>query len=290
MVSELQEATASTSDYRVNEHSHLTSSKRSKSVTTMKQILTVKLDSNNFLLWRQQILAAIKGNRLSSFIDSAVPSPPRFNADGTVSEKFLDWEQQDQALLVWILSSISPELLPEFVGCQTVSEAWDSIIQLYSSQSKANIMQLKLQLQTLKKAGSSMAEYLMKKKSIMDALAFAGHPLTNNDKMMQILGGLGSEYNSFIIPITSVQHSYTISDITSLLLTHEARLEQDTVSENLTVNMAINMKGNGNNQGSFGRGNQQGNGGNGQSYNNGNRQASHSSNNNNNGGRRGRGR
>ncbi|KAL5787243.1 hypothetical protein ACOSP7_004192 [Xanthoceras sorbifolium] len=68
-----------------------------------------------------------------------------------------------------MLSSITQELLPEFVGCHTTCEAWKSIEQLFASQSKANVMQLKLQLQTLKKAGLSMTEYLKKKKSIMDA-------------------------------------------------------------------------------------------------------------------------
>ncbi|KAL5829699.1 hypothetical protein ACOSQ3_019167 [Xanthoceras sorbifolium] len=137
------------------------------------------------------VLAAIKGNRLSSFIDPAVQFPDMFNIDRSVNEEFLDWEQQDQILLVWMLSSITQELLPEFVGCQTTCETWKSIEQLFSAQSKANVMQLKLQLQTLKKAGLSMTEYLKKKKSIMDVLAFAGHPLTNDDKLMQILGGLG---------------------------------------------------------------------------------------------------
>ncbi|KAL5744767.1 hypothetical protein ACOSP7_027634 [Xanthoceras sorbifolium] len=287
MVSEQEEATASAMDHRNQVTSQLTMSKSSKSVISMRLVLTVKLDNFNFLLWRQQVLAAIKGNRLSSFIDPAVQPPDRFNIDGSVNEEFLDWEQQDQILLVWMLSSITQELLPEFVGCLTTCEAWKSIEQLFSSQSKANIMQLKLQLQTLKKAGLSMTEYLKKKKSIMDALAFAGHPLTNDDKLMQILGGLGLDYHSFIIPITSVQHNYTLSDISSLLLTHEARLDQDLASENLTVNMAANKKGNGGNQGVFNKGNPQGSG---QTYNPIGRPPNQAPNHNSNGGRKGRGR
>ncbi|KAL5755888.1 hypothetical protein ACOSQ2_020634 [Xanthoceras sorbifolium] len=243
MVSEHFKAMASTSDCRNVESSQLIMSKNSKTLVIMKLALAVKLDNNNFLLWRQHVLVAIKENRLSSFIDSAVPPPARFNEDGSISETFLDWEQQDQNLLCWLLSSITQELLPEFVGCLTASKAWDSIVQLFSSQSKANIMQLKLQSQTLKKGGSSMSDYLRKKKSIMDALSFAGHSLTNDDKLMSILGGLGSEYNSFIIPITSIQHTYTLADILSLLLTHETRLDQEIQSDNLTVNIVVNKKG-----------------------------------------------
>ncbi|KAL5808167.1 hypothetical protein ACOSQ3_028858 [Xanthoceras sorbifolium] len=65
--------------------------------------------------------------------------------------------------MCWILSLVSKELLPEFVGYSTACEVWTSIERLFSSHSRANVMQLKLQLQTLKKFGLSMSDYLMKK-------------------------------------------------------------------------------------------------------------------------------
>ncbi|KAL5793299.1 hypothetical protein ACOSP7_001893 [Xanthoceras sorbifolium] len=77
-------------------------------------------------------------------------------------------------------------------------------------------------------------------------------------------------------------HNYSTADITALVLTHEARMEQDTQEGTLSANMALNKKGNGqgNNQGTFG--NKTPNSNSGQS---GNRCENHQS-----GGRRGRGR
>ncbi|KAK0576154.1 hypothetical protein LWI29_012864 [Acer saccharum] len=121
-------------------------------------------------------------------------------------------------------------------------------------------MQLKLQLQTLKKGGSSMSEYLMKKKSIMDALAYTGTALTTDDKIMYILNGLGAEYDSFVIPITSMlgNYNYSLPEISALLLTHEARIEQHNQTEVINVNLVAgnqvfnqNKKGN---QAGYGRG------------------------------------
>ncbi|KAL5851966.1 hypothetical protein ACOSQ3_007084 [Xanthoceras sorbifolium] len=106
----------------------------------MKLELMAKLNQNNFLLWRQQIMAAIKGNRLSPFINPEVALPAQFNQGGSVSESYLDWEQQDQVLICWILSSISQEILPELVGCIIAYEAWSTIERLFNSQSKANTM------------------------------------------------------------------------------------------------------------------------------------------------------
>ncbi|TXG51461.1 hypothetical protein EZV62_023985 [Acer yangbiense] len=151
-------------------------------------------------------------------------------------------EQQDQILLCWILSSISQDLLPQLVGVATSCEAWNIIERLFSSQSKANMMQLKLQLQTLKKGTSSMTEYLMKKKSLIDALLYSGNVICEDDKIIYVLGGLGPEYDPFVIPITSINGCYSLPEIIALLLTHEARLEQHTQSESLTINMAANSQ------------------------------------------------
>ncbi|KAK0601129.1 hypothetical protein LWI29_021446 [Acer saccharum] len=281
MVSEREQSTTSAHETQAGNAAQLTASGNSKFFTPMKLELTVKLDHNNYLLWRQQIQAAIKGNRLSSFIDSTISAPNHKNLDGSVSETYLAWEQQDQMLLCWILSSISQELLPELVGCSTASEAWRTLEQLFTSQSRANVMQLKLQLQTLKKGGLSMTEYIMKKKSIIDALSFTGCVLTPDDKINAILGGLGPEYDSFVIPVTSMPNCYSLPEITALLLTHEVRIEQHTQVESLNVNLAMNKKGN-NSQNGYGRGS-------GQFY-NGGRIVNQGGGNLSNGGRKGRGR
>ncbi|KAK0607846.1 hypothetical protein LWI29_021486 [Acer saccharum] len=186
----------------------------SRLLNPFKLELTIKLDHNNFLLWRQQIIAAIKGNCLFRFIDpnSEIPSKKK-------------------------------ELLPQLVGCTTACEAWYTVERLFTSQSRANVMQLKLQLQTLKKSGSTMTEYLIKKKSIMDSLAYSGYILSEDDKIMYILGRLRAEYDSFVIPITSMSNTYSIPKITALLMTHEARIEQHTQTDVVSVNMASNNQG-----------------------------------------------
>lgn len=54
---------------------------------------------------------------------------------------------------------------------------------------------------------------------------------------MTILGGLELEYGPFVIPITSMQREYPLPEVTTLLLTHEARLEHHNQVEALAVNM-----------------------------------------------------
>ncbi|KAL5756550.1 hypothetical protein ACOSQ2_021296 [Xanthoceras sorbifolium] len=129
-----------------------------------------------------------------------------------------------------------------------------------------------------------MSEYLLKKKSIFDALAHTGYVVSDEDKIMYVLSGLGAEYDPFVILVTSTPNLYTLPEITALLLTHEAIIEQHNQVESLNVNMAVNKKGNnsgGNSQSSYGRGNNQASNNTG---NNGGRTSQGS-----NGGKRGRG-
>ncbi|TXG54024.1 hypothetical protein EZV62_019280 [Acer yangbiense] len=60
-----------------------------KPLTPLKLELTVRLDHNNFLLWKQQVQAAIKGNRLSAYIDPLISPPSSKNLDGSEYDPFV---------------------------------------------------------------------------------------------------------------------------------------------------------------------------------------------------------
>ncbi|KHG23585.1 Phosphoacetylglucosamine mutase [Gossypium arboreum] len=81
--------------------------------------ISVLLDDNNYLLWRQQVLLAIKTYKLQGFLDTtAVPPPPLLpDADGVLQENpdFARFEQQDSALASWLLSSVSQSILPHLI-------------------------------------------------------------------------------------------------------------------------------------------------------------------------------
>ena len=116
--------------------------------------------------------------------------------------------------------------MTQLVGLNTTSEIWSALETLFAAASKARIMQLRLQIQTSKKGGSSMMEYLLKVKSIADNLAAIGEPVSEQDQILYLLGGLGAEYISFVIYVTSRPESLSLEEIHSMLLTYENCLEQ----------------------------------------------------------------
>ncbi|KAL8480926.1 hypothetical protein ACS0TY_027444 [Phlomoides rotata] len=70
-----------------------------------------------------------------------------------------------------------------------------------------------------------MREYLNKTNGCCDVLNASGHKITSEDHMLYIISGLGTEYNPFMVLISSKFDPILVSEISSLLLSFEVRLE-----------------------------------------------------------------
>jgi hypothetical protein len=91
-----------------------------------------------------------------------LPSPSEDSPDTVAKPAYLTWLQQDQMVLSTIVSTISDGLISQVISYSTSYEVWNALERMYSSQSRAQIMQVHYQLDTLKKGGSSISEYFQK--------------------------------------------------------------------------------------------------------------------------------
>ena len=63
-------------------------------LSNMSNLMSVKLDSTNFIVWKHQLSSILKAYSMIDFVDGSVPSPTQFltNAEGilttTVSPDF----------------------------------------------------------------------------------------------------------------------------------------------------------------------------------------------------------
>ena len=48
---------------------------------------------------------------------------------------FLDWKQQDQLLVSWILSSMTETILSRMVNCDTTTQIWKTLQQYCGTKS-----------------------------------------------------------------------------------------------------------------------------------------------------------
>ncbi|PIA65552.1 hypothetical protein AQUCO_00100800v1 [Aquilegia coerulea] len=191
--------------------STMTSSSSSSSGTTslnvslpsFANLVSVRLDRHNYLLWLGQIVPALNCHDLFKFVDGSYPTPLQFvtSADGKTQElnpSFLSWKRHDQLVLSWINAMLTEPVLAQVIGLHTAKDVWDALTRLFSSNSEARVMQLKKQMMSLDRGSLSMIDYLGKVKGIADALASAQAPISNTDLVLNTLHGLPSEYEGFV--------------------------------------------------------------------------------------------
>ena len=86
-------------------------------------------------------------------------------------------------------------------------------------------MQLRLELQSTKKGFMTMIDYIMKVKATADSLAAIGEPVSEQDQVMNLLEGLGSDYNVVVTAINIRDDKISIKAVYNMLPTFEHCLE-----------------------------------------------------------------
>ena len=119
---------------------------------------------------------------------------------------------------------------------RTTREAWSYLSNLYQSQSRARVMQLRHQLQTTTKGSSTIMDYVDKKRTISHSLALAARPITDEELMSDILFGLDSSYGPFRFAINPHLDNLTTDSLLGLLLQEEEKLAEETKSFQLQAN------------------------------------------------------
>ncbi|KAJ4793324.1 polyprotein [Rhynchospora pubera] len=195
----------------------------------------IKLSSTNFLTWQAQLLPLLNAYDLFKYLSSPPPAPTRQNSDGLIefNQDYLSWSRQDQLLLARLRASLSESIQAQVVSCSTSASLWSMLQQQFATNSRARLIDLKRQLQSATKGGSSCTEFLQQIRSLADELTYIGAPPSNDDLVLTILNGLGSEFNPFVAAVTATNRSevITFSDLHGMLLSHEALLNsQMTVS------------------------------------------------------------
>ena len=184
-----------------------------------------KLSRDNYLVWRAQVLPAIRGARLVGILDGSILQPSSTiktqKADQTIEEvdnpAYNRWIEQDQHLLSYLLSSMTKEILVQVSSCEHAAEVWSAVTDMFASQSKSRILQIRSQLSREKKGDSSAAAYYSKMKSLADELAAVGRKLDDDEIIEYILNGLNADYNPFVSSMVS-KENLTLNDMYAQLL------------------------------------------------------------------------
>lgn len=131
------------------------------------------------------------------------------------------WVDIDMAILNMLIATISEDAYIEIMTCTNSKDAWDILHDQYDSISKANVMQLKTNLQTIQKGVDDIETYLSKIKTARQRLSSAKIQVSDKEILLITLNGLPVEYNHFKSHIRARPVSVTLAELRTLLLAEE---------------------------------------------------------------------
>ncbi|CAH9114541.1 unnamed protein product [Cuscuta europaea] len=188
----------------------------------------IKLTQSNYPVWKSQVYAALIGLGLEEYVDGTITIPSQFldPAKSRPNPCFTVWFHQDKTILSALLGSCSDAIQPVISSAATARQAWDRLSLTYASSSRGRIISLKTTLARTTKGTRSITAYLTEIQAIADALALAQNLVSDEDLVINILNGLGSEYSEIISVIRVRQTALPIAELQDILLEHESRIQE----------------------------------------------------------------
>ena len=83
------------------------------------------------------------------------------------------------------------------------------------------VLELRTEIQSIKKDGLIPDEYVVKVKNVVDKLGSIGKPVLDKDQLIYLFQGLGAEYNPFVTSFNDISNQPTIEEVHSLLLSFD---------------------------------------------------------------------
>jgi hypothetical protein len=207
----------------------------------------VLLDESNYAVWNFRLESFLRGLSLFQYVDGSCLSPNEriLDADSVtniINPAFVEWKTMDQSVINMLSQTLSSRAMSCAVGSKSAYELWNNLKAKFADSNKQNIMQLKANLQRIKKGNDFIEKYLEKIKDARDALSTVGVQMADEDIVVSTLEGLPVEY----IPIKTIirtQASCSMQNLKTLLKAAEYDLDlvhHSSSSHPLTAMVANN--------------------------------------------------
>lgn len=203
-------------------------------VSNLKTLVPNQLSTDNYPIWRHQILKLLRANDFEQFL-----APPPASGDTSDQVTALkNWRIIDQNLQAAICSTISPPVLPYIIHLDTTYDIWQLLESQFQATSRSKVIQLKNELHHVSMKNSTMIQYLTEIKKLVDQIASAGSTIDSEDIILYILNGLPPAYQSFKTYIRNYPASIRLENLYAMLISEEihvnadaARLTNETVQQ-----------------------------------------------------------
>jgi hypothetical protein len=171
---------------------------------------TIRVDHyDDLLLSVEKMLAKIVSDKVSEVMEKLNPD-------------YLRWVMRDHALLGYLFSSLTREVLQGVTMLTTSALVWSTLEDMYFSRTCARSVNTRIALATTSKGTTTMTDYYNKIKCHADEMAASGHPLGDEEFVASVLTGLDKEiYNPLMSSIVVRINPISPSGLYSQMLSFE---------------------------------------------------------------------
>ena len=144
------------------------------------------------------------------------------------------WNEKNKRVMFLISQNVSNGMIRHIQSVGTSKEAWETLEKLYHSNTKPTKIQLKKELNNMKKAEStSVNDYLLKIKEITDALGSIGAQPDDDDVVSATLNGLKDDekWKPFSTSIYVRENFPDFDELKSLMIIEETNMGGPSTSK-----------------------------------------------------------
>ena len=155
-----------------------------------------KLEKGNYQPWKFCMKNYLIGKSLWGYVtgEELEPKLPLENATKAELKAWKTWNEKDKKVMFLISQNVSNSMIGHTQELNSSKEAWNALDKLYTTNTRARKIQLKNELNNMKKGqGMSINNYVLKIKEVADALGSIGASVDDDDLVSTILNGLVDE-------------------------------------------------------------------------------------------------
>ncbi|KAH0741192.1 hypothetical protein KY290_034235 [Solanum tuberosum] len=119
------------------------------------------------------------------------------------------------------MASVDPTIAVTVAAASSAQLDWDSLHLTYANKSQTRIFSLRDQLARLSKDSRPVANYLHQVRSFYNELATAGATITNDELVVKILSGLGSDFREISAAIRARDSIISYDELYAKLIDYE---------------------------------------------------------------------
>jgi hypothetical protein len=176
------------------------------------------LHDSNYASWSSLFELTFRKLGLVDHVDGSV------NAQARLLD--VEWTQIDHCIVSWIYLTVSKTIRDMvFNRRATAFSAWNAVRDLFLNNASRRAMYALQDFHCLQQGDISVHDYCCRLKRLTDTLTDVGHPVTNQDLVVNTLCGINSKFSNALGVITAMHPLSSFLWVHAYLLQEETRVD-----------------------------------------------------------------